>query len=118
MIACRRACARSASRATAVDSGAQETGRATLKRRRTTGLRRPRPLVTGFGLAGSLLVLFVALPLASTVLATPPDALIGTLAEAEVLASLGLTLYAAALATFLAWPVWRSSCWPFSLSAG
>jgi molybdate/tungstate transport system permease protein len=66
--------------------------------------RTPRvnPLVVSFGLVGSLLVLFVALPLLSTLLATSPDTLLTTLVESEVMSSLGLTLYAAALATILA----------------
>jgi molybdate/tungstate transport system permease protein len=74
----------------------------TARRRRTRRLCRPEPLIVGFGLAGALLVLFVVLPLLSTLLAITPRALFEALTDAEVLASLWLTLYAAALATFLA----------------
>jgi molybdate/tungstate transport system permease protein len=59
-------------------------------------------MVVGFGLAGSLLVLFVVLPLVSTLLATSPAALWAALVDAEVVASLWLTVYAAALATIIA----------------
>lgn len=65
--------------------------------------RRPRlsiPLV--FSLLGGLLVLFVILPLAATVLSTSPQALGETLVDGQVLRSLGLTFLAAALATVLA----------------
>ncbi|MEW5872300.1 MAG: ABC transporter permease [Chloroflexota bacterium] len=56
----------------------------------------------GFGLAGGLLVLFVILPLASTVLAVTPAELLQALADPEVLGSIGLTFWAATLATGLA----------------
>jgi molybdate/tungstate transport system permease protein len=58
------------------------------------------PLI--FGLLGGLLVLFVILPLATTVLSTTPQVLGETLLDREVLRSLGLTFLAAALATVLA----------------
>ncbi|MBN2559714.1 MAG: ABC transporter permease [Phycisphaerae bacterium] len=58
--------------------------------------------VIAFGAAGSLLVLFVVLPLLSTVLGTSPHALWVTVTDPEVLKSLGLTVYAAALATLAA----------------
>lgn len=68
-------------------------------------LTRPgRSLVftLGFGAAGGLLVFFVLLPLGSTILAASPRALVETLADPQVLASLRLTFTAAALATLLA----------------
>jgi molybdate/tungstate transport system permease protein len=55
-----------------------------------------------FSLSGGLLVLFVILPLAATVLSTTPGVLGETLADQQVLRSLGLTFLAAALATILA----------------
>jgi len=58
------------------------------------------PLV--FSLLGGLLVLFVILPLAVTVLSTSPRLLGETLVDRQVLRSLGLTFMAAALATVLA----------------
>jgi molybdate/tungstate transport system permease protein len=51
---------------------------------------------------GSLLLLFVLLPLLSMLLGTQPAALWETLADAEVRAAVGLTFYAAAWATLLA----------------
>jgi molybdate/tungstate transport system permease protein len=57
-----------------------------------------------FGLAGGLLVAFVVIPLASTLLATSPAELGQTLADPEVIRSLGLTFFAAALATAVAIP--------------
>ncbi len=71
---------------------------ANLKRRRT----RLDPLVVIFALAGSLLLLFVALPLLATLLGTSPAALWQTLTDAEVLSSLWLTFVAAAIAALLA----------------
>ncbi|MBU0493600.1 MAG: ABC transporter permease [Chloroflexi bacterium] len=65
-------------------------------------LRRPNSLVVVFCAAGSLLVLFVAWPLLSTILATSPALLWATLTDPEVLASLWLTFYASALATGVA----------------
>jgi molybdate/tungstate transport system permease protein len=67
-----------------------------LKRRRLDGL------VIGFAAAGALLLLFVVLPLLSTLVRTPISALWQTLIDTEVSASLGLTFYAAAWATVLA----------------
>jgi molybdate/tungstate transport system permease protein len=55
-----------------------------------------------FSLAGGLLVLFVVLPLVSTLLSTTPAAFIGSFADPEVLHSIGLTFGAAAIATALA----------------
>ncbi|MGC9357452.1 MAG: ABC transporter permease [Anaerolineae bacterium] len=65
-------------------------------------LSRREPLFLGFGLAGGLLVIFVVLPLLSTMIATRPVAIIEALKDPAVLSSLGLTLYAAAVATLLA----------------
>jgi molybdate/tungstate transport system permease protein len=56
----------------------------------------------GFGLAGGALVIFVILPLLSTLFATRPRALFEALMDPVVISSLGLTLYAAAVATVLA----------------
>lgn len=55
-----------------------------------------------FSLAGSLLVLFVILPLISTILATTPIAFLKSFGDPEVIHSIGLTFGAAAIATFLA----------------
>jgi molybdate/tungstate transport system permease protein len=51
--------------------------------------------------AGSLLVGFVALPLAATIAATSPQALGETLVDPEVAGSIGLTFLASAIATGL-----------------
>jgi molybdate/tungstate transport system permease protein len=59
------------------------------------------PLPLTFVLAGSLLVLFVMLPLAGAIFATTPQALGETLFDAEVSRSIGLTFLAAAIATAL-----------------
>jgi molybdate/tungstate transport system permease protein len=71
---------------------------------RKQSLRRKRPdwFVIGFAAAGSLLLLFVLLPLLNTLIGTSVGALWETLSDAEVSASLGLTFYAAAWATALA----------------
>jgi molybdate/tungstate transport system permease protein len=55
-----------------------------------------------FTLAGALLLLFILLPLLNILMGTQPVAFWQTLADAEVLAALGLTFYAAAWATLLA----------------
>ncbi len=55
-----------------------------------------------FSVAGGLLVLFVVLPLFSTLLSTTPSAFISSFADPEVLSSIGLTFGAAAIATCLA----------------
>jgi molybdate/tungstate transport system permease protein len=55
-----------------------------------------------FSLAGGLLVIFVVLPLVSTLLATTPAAFLMSFADPEVLHSIGLTFGAAAIATALA----------------
>ena len=60
-----------------------------------------RRFLVAFTVAAGLLVAFVVLPLASTVFSTTPQALRDTLADAEVQASIGLTFWAAALATLL-----------------
>ena len=56
----------------------------------------------GFTAAAAVLVLFVILPLAVTLLATSPGDFFQTLIDAEVLHSLGLTFGAAAIATAIA----------------
>jgi molybdate/tungstate transport system permease protein len=55
-----------------------------------------------FSLAGSLLVLFVVLPLVSTMLSTAPAAFLKSFGDPEVYHSIGLTFGAAAIATTLA----------------
>ena len=55
-----------------------------------------------FSIAGGLLILFIVLPLASTLLSTTPSALIASFSDPEVLNSIGLTFGAAAIATSLA----------------
>jgi len=55
-----------------------------------------------FSLAGGLLVIFVILPLFSTLLATTPAAFLMSFSDPEVLHSIGLTFGAAAIATSLA----------------
>jgi molybdate/tungstate transport system permease protein len=73
-----------------------------LRQAAARGRRRPDLFVSAFAAAGTLLLLFVLLPLATTVLETPLSDLWRTLGEADVLSSLGLTFYAAAWATALA----------------
>jgi molybdate/tungstate transport system permease protein len=60
------------------------------------------PLAWAFAAASAVLLLFVVLPLLSTLVRTPLRLVLETLADAEVLASLALTFYAAAWATALA----------------
>ena len=72
------------------------------ERKRRVKRQRPEGLVIGFAGAGGLLLLFVLLPLLSTLVRTPVGALWATVTDAEVRASLGLTFYAAAWATLLA----------------
>jgi molybdate/tungstate transport system permease protein len=55
-----------------------------------------------FSMAAGLLVLFVLLPLVSTLLSTTPAAFLGAFGDPEVLKSIGLTFEAAAIATVLA----------------
>jgi len=55
-----------------------------------------------FGMAGGLLVLFVILPLISTILATTPIDFLRSFGDLEVIHSIALTFGAAAIATFLA----------------
>ena len=68
-------------------------------------MKRPgrSPVFTvAFSAAGGLLVLFVLLPLISAIVAASPRALVQTLADPQVQASLRLTFSAAAAATALA----------------
>jgi molybdate/tungstate transport system permease protein len=67
--------------------------------RRTRGVA---PLDAAFGALGALLVVFVILPLLSTLLGTSPREFLLTLTDREVLDALWLTLGAAAIATLLA----------------
>jgi molybdate/tungstate transport system permease protein len=67
----------------------------------SVGHRPLEPFTVVFGLAGSLLLLFVLLPLLSMLLGTGPAALWKSLGDVEVLGALGLTFYAAAWATLL-----------------
>jgi molybdate/tungstate transport system permease protein len=55
-----------------------------------------------FSIAGGLLVLFIVLPLAATLLATTPAAFLESFRDPEVMRSIGLTFGAAAIATALA----------------
>lgn len=55
-----------------------------------------------FSIAGGLLILFVILPLVSTLLSTTPAAFLSAFGDPEVLKSIGLTFAAAAIATMLA----------------
>jgi molybdate/tungstate transport system permease protein len=70
-------------------------------RRRTTSKKKSAHLTIGFALLGSALLLFVILPLLSMLVGTSPAALLQALRDADVLASLGLTFYAAAWSTLL-----------------
>lgn len=63
---------------------------------------RPGLFVAAFAAAGSLLILFVVLPLATTIASTTPAELWETLRDPEVTGSLGVTFYAGAWATGLA----------------
>jgi molybdate/tungstate transport system permease protein len=72
------------------------------KHSQEAGRRRVDTFMVVFGLAGSLLLLFVLLPLLSMLLGTKSDAVWEALSDAEVLVALGLTFYAAAWATLLA----------------
>jgi molybdate/tungstate transport system permease protein len=55
-----------------------------------------------FSIAGGLLILFVILPLVSTILSTTPTAFLDAFRDPQVLQSIGLTFGAAAIATGLA----------------
>jgi molybdate/tungstate transport system permease protein len=55
-----------------------------------------------FSIAGGLLVLFVVLPLVSTLLSTTPTEFLRSFGDPEVLNSIGLTFGAAAIATLVA----------------
>lgn len=55
-----------------------------------------------FSIAGGMLILFVILPLASTLLSTTPANFLNSFSDPEVLQSIGLTFGAAAIATSLA----------------
>ncbi len=64
--------------------------------------KRLDSMIIAFTIAGAVLLLFVLVPLISTVLAVSPAALGAALRDAEVLAALWLTFYAAFWATLLA----------------
>jgi molybdate/tungstate transport system permease protein len=72
------------------------------KHSQEAGRRRVDTFMVVFVLSGSLLLLFVLLPLLSMLLGTKSDAVWEALSDAEVLVALGLTFYAAAWATLLA----------------
>jgi len=77
--------------------------RGRIYRREGTGRRvRASPFLVALAAAGSLLVLFVLLPLLATLLGTSPSDLAAAVTDGEVAGSLGLTFYAAAWATLLA----------------
>jgi len=65
-------------------------------------LHRPSPFVVGFAVAGALLVLFILLPLVSTLAGTLPSAFALAVSDRQVLTALGVTFSAAVLATMLA----------------
>jgi molybdate/tungstate transport system permease protein len=73
-----------------------------LNRSASQGRRRPDLFPVVFVLLGSLLLLFVLLPLLSMLLGTQPKLLWEALSDTEVRSALGLTFYAAAWATVLA----------------
>ncbi|MGA2266674.1 MAG: ABC transporter permease [Phycisphaerae bacterium] len=64
--------------------------------------RRSLSFTLAFSFAGGLLVLFVVLPLASTLLSTTPADFLYSLGDSELLHSIGLTFGAALIATLLA----------------
>jgi molybdate/tungstate transport system permease protein len=72
------------------------------KQRSPVRPKKPDSFTCVFAAAGSLLLIFVLLPLLSTLLGTTPGALWDTLRDADVIVSLGLTFYTAAWATLLA----------------
>jgi molybdate/tungstate transport system permease protein len=57
--------------------------------------------LTIFSLAGTLLLIFILLPLVSTLLNTTTDGLAGTISDPDVASSIGLTFLASAVATAL-----------------
>lgn len=65
-------------------------------------MKRPDLFVICFAIAGSLLLLFIIVPLLTTLIGTPTDALWQTITEPSVQASVALTFYSAAWATLLA----------------
>jgi len=69
---------------------------------RSTKRGRRDPLVVAFAAAGSLLLLFVLLPLGTTLLGTPLRSVWALLSDWQAIRALGLTFYAAAWATVLA----------------
>jgi molybdate/tungstate transport system permease protein len=71
----------------------------------TVRRRSPRGFVIVCTVAGTLLVLFVVLPLVVMILGTPPSAVWRALTESQVRWSLWLTLYAALAATAVAFVV-------------
>jgi len=64
--------------------------------------RKQRQVRSILAIAASILVVFVALPLAATLFKTTPGAILQTLADREVLEALRLTFLAAAVATLIA----------------
>ena len=68
----------------------------------STALGRASVFYAAFALAGSLLILFVVLPLLSVFLGTSPSVLLETLTDSAVQQSIVLTFYAGALATLCA----------------
>jgi molybdate/tungstate transport system permease protein len=68
---------------------------------RSVRQKKPNIFVASFAAAGALLLLFVLLPLFSTLIGTPVAALWETLADTQVQSALALTFYAAAWATAL-----------------
>jgi molybdate/tungstate transport system permease protein len=72
---------------------------------RTQSFKRRRSeilFIASFAAAGTVLLLFVLLPLLSTLIGTPLAALWAAIMDAQVQAALGLTFYAAAWAMLLA----------------
>lgn len=64
--------------------------------------KRPDLFTFGFTIVGSLLLLFVIVPLLATLIGTPPNALWQALIDADVQSSIVLTFLSAAWATILA----------------
>jgi molybdate/tungstate transport system permease protein len=63
--------------------------------------KRPNPgwITVIFTILGILLILFIALPLFKTIFGSDPEILKDTITDSQVLSSIGITLYAAAIAT-------------------
>lgn len=66
-----------------------------------TGRLKRRAFPLGFVLAGGLLIVFIVLPLFSTLLSTSPQVLFETISDREVIDSIRLTFFAALIATLL-----------------